>query len=133
MLNFLRRRLSYKNTAVAIGSRQFSGIVSDSFLKRMIGLMYRSAIAEDECMLFIFNEEARLGIWMKNMNFPIDVIWLDSDMRIVSMVEGIQPCHRIICKTYYPEAKSKYIIELKSGSIEKNRISKATKISIAAL
>ncbi len=83
-------------------------------------------------MLFIFDGESRQGIWMQNMLFAIDVLWLDSKSRIVSMERNLQPCQSMFgCKTYTPEKGSKYVIELKAGTIAKNRIKLGSKVQIS--
>lgn len=131
MLNFIRKRLSYASCTLYIGNVRLKAIMADSFIKRAIGLMYRENIAEDECMLFTFHGESMLGIWMKSMKFPIDIIWLDSGKNIVAIKEALPPCKGIIsCKTYYPERKSMYVIELHSGFVKKNSVTKLTEIKI---
>ena len=129
MLNFIRKRLSYSETTLRIGSIELKAIIADSFIKRMIGLMYMEELPQDKCMLFKFSNESALGIWMKNMRFPIDVIWLDSGMKIVTITEALPPCHKILCKTYYPTTDAMYIIELNSGFVKSNGITNLTKVA----
>ncbi len=131
MLNFIRKRLRYSSTKVYIGDVELDAIIADSFIKRVIGLMYRDSIKENECMLFTFPHESMLGIWMKGMKFPIDILWLDSSKEIVTIKENIQPCNKLPCHTYYPERKSMYVIELHSGFVKKNSIDKFTRIRFA--
>lgn len=114
-----------------MGGREYRAIISDSFLKRAIGLMFREGMAENTCMLFVFPGEARQGIWMRNMRFAIDVIWLDSDYKIISMKGNLQPCKSLFnCRTYLPEGDAKYIIEMKAGTVKKNKIKIGSKVSI---
>ena len=130
MLNFIRKRLKYSSGVVEIGNIKLKAILADSFIKRAIGLMYRDSISEDECMLFTFSHPSMLGIWMKGMKFPIDILWLDSSKSIVTIKESLPPCRGILCKTYYPERESMYVIELRSGFIKKNSVTKLTEIKI---
>ena len=130
MLNFIRKRLKYSSGIVEIGDIKLKAIIADSFIKKAIGLMYRDEISEDECMLFTFSHPSMLGIWMKSMKFPIDIIWLDSSKRIVTLMESLPPCRSVFCKTYYPERESMYVVELRSGFIKKNTVTKLTKIKI---
>lgn len=99
-----------------MGSESLNALVADTSLKRAIGLMHRKSLKSNECMLFIFERSSRYGIWMLNMQFPIDIIWLDERKRIVSFVKNAKPCKSIFnCKAYYPEKRSKYIIETNAG------------------
>ncbi len=90
--------------------------------ERVKGLMYREKLAENEGMLFIFENEDFHSIWMKNMLFSIDIIWLDKNKRIVYFTENAPPCNENECPSYVPLRKAKYVIEVKSGLINKEKI-----------
>ena len=47
------------------------------------GLAVKNQLKENEAMLFIFEESAKHSFWMKDMKFPIDIIWLDSASKVV--------------------------------------------------
>ena len=94
----------------------------------MIGLMFRQRMGRDTCMLFIFPKEAKQGIWMRNMRFPIDIMWLDSSKRVVDFVETATPASRRI---YAPEKEAKYVLETNAGFIKRNRIKKGVAIRTA--
>ncbi len=119
---------------VRIKGKEFRALLADSFMKRAIGLMFREHLEEGTCMLFVFNEEARQGIWMHNMRFAIDVIWLDSESKIVSLERNLQPCKSAFnCRTYLPRGDAKYIIEMRAGTIAKNGIKTGSKVRIPNL
>lgn len=82
---------------------------------RAMGLMFRPALAEDRGMLFVFDELAFHGIWMKNCKFPIDVLWLDEEQRVVHLAEAIPPCKAEPCPVYQPLRKASYVVELNAG------------------
>jgi len=121
----------YEHRGLSINGKSFSALVADSFSKRMIGLMFRKKLNKRECMLFIFGSEGDQAIWMRNMLFPIDVVWLDSKMRVVDTVQSIKPCKSILsCKEYHPRRAAKYIIEMVSGSVKANGINSRSRISV---
>ncbi len=108
----------------------FKAYVADSMIKQMIGLMYKESIRSDECMLFNFDYDAEHGIWMKNMVFPIDVVWLDSKMHIVHIERNIQPCMKTFgCRTYYARKKNRFVIEFKAGTAKKLMLKTGSVIS----
>lgn len=95
--------------------------------------MFRDRIARNECMLFTFGSEDYHGIWMYNMRFAIDVVWLDGKSRIVGTRESLQPCKSIAgCSTYSPEKRAKYVLEFHDGTIRRNKIKKGSKIGLTA-
>ncbi len=103
ILGFMQRRQSYRTVPLHAGTSEFAALVADTAIKRMIGLMYRNGLEAGACMLFPFRSESMQGIWMRNMRFPIDIIWADARKRVVHVVDDAQPCRGMRCKTYYPE------------------------------
>jgi len=87
--------------------------------ERTLGLMFRNTLNDDQGMLFVFEEEEFYSFWMKNMNFAIDILWLDRQKRIVHIERNVPPCKKEPCPTYTPDFPAKYVLELKAGSIEK--------------
>jgi len=108
---------NYKHKTLYINGKAFDALVADTSAKRAIGLMFRRSLKNNECMLFEFSGEARYGIWMHNMYFSIDIIWLDSRMRVVDIVREAKPCRLLDCKTYLPKGDAKYVVELKAGAL----------------
>ncbi len=77
------------------------------------GLMERESLDEQAGMLFIYEEEAVRSFWMKNMNFPIDLIWINKNKTIVGIEESLPPC-KDNCQLYEsPQAIS--VLEIKAG------------------
>jgi uncharacterized protein len=91
--------------------------LADSFLSRFMGLMFRKN-PEKGLILKLPSSRSRRGsaIHMFFMRFPLDIIFLDADKKIVDMV-SIKPW-----KTYTPKAPSKYVIELEEDSINKYKL-----------
>jgi uncharacterized membrane protein (UPF0127 family) len=87
--------------------------------ERQQGLMFREKINADQAMLFLFEEEEIHSFWMKNMRFPIDILWLDSQKRIVHLEPNVPPCSSDPCPSYTPGAPAIYVLELQSGCAEK--------------
>ena len=94
--------------------------VSDE--ERQLGLMFREKINSDQGMLFLFKEEGFHSFWMKNMNFPLDIIWLDRDKIIVHIESNVPPCRELPCSSYTPQFPASYVLELKTGSVGKNQL-----------
>lgn len=85
------------------------------------GLMFRTGIAEDEGMLFIFRDAGQRFFWMKNVPFPIDIIWLDEGKKVTGITRA-EPCVADPCRTYPSHGKVKYVVEVASGFSEKNGV-----------
>ena len=79
------------------------------------GLMYRESLPEGHGMLFIMESEELHSFWMKNMNFPIDMVWIDSDFQVVDVTYGAEPCDGSLCEGYRPDVSSMYVLEVPAG------------------
>ena len=91
-------------------------MVSDE--DRQMGLMFRPSLPLDHGMLFIFEQPDFHGIWMKNCKFPIDIVWLDAESKVVHVAPKVPPCtakQDKDCEVYYPIARASYVVELNAG------------------
>jgi uncharacterized membrane protein (UPF0127 family) len=88
---------------------------------RAMGLMFRPSLASDRGMLFLFEASDFHGIWMKNCKFPIDILWLDADRKIVHVQEGAAPCVKEPCPVYTPLRRASYVLELGAGQARREK------------
>ena len=87
------------------------------------GLAVKNQLKENEAMLFIFEESAKHSFWMKDMKFPIDIIWLDSARKVVHIERNLQPCVSVfICTSYSPSADSRYVLETVAGFAQRHNV-----------
>ena len=98
---------------------QVEVMVSDE--DRAIGLMFRLSLPKDRGMLFVFETSDFHGIWMKNCKFPIDILWLDEERRVVHVAEAVPPCKAEPCPVYQPMRRSSYVVELNAGQARREK------------
>ena len=91
------------------------------------GLMYRESLPEMQGMLFPFKNPYIATFWMKNMMISLDIIWLDSELKIVDISTGIPPCTSEPCAIYSPSMPVSYAFEVNAGTAEKYSLSKGMK------
>jgi len=84
------------------------------------GLMYRNGLPPRQGMFFLFNEPPqRRSMWMNNMRFPLDIVWLDGSLRIVSIRKDVQPCITSAeCPNISSIYKAQHAIELAAGDAD---------------
>ncbi|MFA5936751.1 MAG: DUF192 domain-containing protein [Candidatus Paceibacterota bacterium] len=90
------------------------------------GLSNRKELKEDESMLFVFNYPGRYSFWMKDMNFPIDIIWLDENLNIVYIKKNAMP--ESYPESFTPNQNSKYVLEVFASFSEKNNLKEGDKV-----
>ena len=87
------------------------------------GLSGRLNLNENEGMLFVFTNPGKYPFWMKDMNFPIDIIWLGKNMQVVYIKKNASP--KLYPETYGPgenDGDAKYVLEVMSGFSDKNNL-----------
>ena len=88
--------------------------VSSEALAR--GLSGRAPLDSGHGMLFLFPGLKIQSMWMIRMRFPLDIVWLDENLRVVHVVEGAPPCaSETNCPTYGSRFLAKYAIEMTAG------------------
>ena len=89
--------------------------VADTVEKRSLGLGKRSGLENGWGMLFVFEKRKQHGFWMKNMQFPLDIIWLDNH-RIVHILRNVQPAKSgVIPQVMTPPVAGNFVLEIDSG------------------
>lgn len=87
----------------------------DTVLSQSIGLMF-SKEKKDFGLIFDFKNERTISLHMFFVFYPIDVISLDSERKVIDIKENFKPF-----TTYMTKKKAKYIIELPKGTIKKTK------------
>jgi uncharacterized membrane protein (UPF0127 family) len=86
---------------------------------RALGLSGRPSLPAGRGMFFIFPTVSRQTMWMPDMNFPLDIVWLNENMEVIHINYGAQPCEtRDRCPLLSSEGYVKYAIELAAGQAE---------------
>lgn len=82
--------------------------------QQAIGLMYRTALADNQGMLFPFNQPQSVSFWMKNVSIHLDMIFLRDD-KVVEIAANVPPCKTASCPLYGSNALVNQVIELRGG------------------
>lgn len=78
------------------------------------GLSGRENLGHDQGMMFVYDEESITRcFWMKDMNFAIDMIWLDEDKKVVHIKENVTP--ETYSESFCPDEPAQYVLEVASG------------------
>jgi len=110
-----------KIAAVELSGAKVKAEIADNPLTQTKGLMFHKPLAENEGMLFKFGHEDYYSFWMMNVSFPIDMIWISSEKKVVYIAEHAEPCF-LNCKLYTPDRKAKYVLEVKDGFVKRHEI-----------
>lgn len=100
--------------------------IADTIESRQKGLSGRNFMAEDEGMLFVFEDVGKYFFWMKDMNFPIDILWISEDKEIIHIEKKVLP--ETFPNLFGPDVPVKYVLELSANYSDRNSISLGDKI-----
>lgn len=113
---FTLRTKTYPERVLLVG-KMFDVEVADNTVLMAKGLSGHKPLAENEGMIFVFEKPDNYGFWMKDMTFPIDIVWFDKDRKVVHIENSLSP--ESYPKTFYPGADSLYVLEISSGLSKK--------------
>jgi len=101
--------------SVELGGKRFIVEIADTREKQALGLMYRDSMPADHGMLFIFLDEAPRSFWMKNTRIPLDIMYFNKDLELVSISADTPPCRTRRCLSYPSAAHAMFVLELNAG------------------
>lgn len=100
---------------VSIGNTTFTVEVVNTPAAEERGLGGRTSIPLGSGMLFAFDKPGSWGIWMKDMNFPIDIIWAHADGTITTIARDVATS--TYPQTFYPATPdAAYVLEVNAGA-----------------
>lgn len=105
-----RITLYKKDTQAAIQS--FNIELADDAYERQTGLMYRKSMEQSQGMLFLFENQQPRGFYMKNTEFPLDILYINSDKEIVKIYTMTTPFDPASLPSQVP---IQYVLEVNGG------------------
>lgn len=108
---------SRPTTTLVSGSREYTLEIVASKAAQTKGLGGRENLAQERGMIFVFEKPDKQCFWMKDMQFAIDIIWLDSAKKVTSVVPNVSPDSYPM--QYCGDATTKYVIELNAGEAKR--------------
>jgi uncharacterized membrane protein (UPF0127 family) len=111
----------YPGTVPArIGSTTVQASVADSLPERIQGLSETPFLPENVVKLFVFGTAGSHSIWMKDMQYPLDILWLDEAGLVVHIEENIAP--ETFPDSFASPVPAWYVIEANAGFVAQHNI-----------
>ncbi len=102
--------------------------LADSASERELGLSYREGLGDNEGMLFVFDTPGKYGFWMKDMNFPIDMVWFSANGQAVYIEENVATS--TYPKAFTNSSSAQYVLELGAGEAREHGLYLGTKVDL---
>jgi uncharacterized protein len=109
-------------TTVTIGDISFAVELAVTPQQQAQGLSGRPSLAPGTGMLFIFESEGQHSFWMKDMRFPLDIVWISAEHAVVDITKDVSPPDpgqtTSDLPTYVPAEPAQYVLEINAGEAE---------------
>jgi uncharacterized protein len=112
---------TYRCISLESRDRALTVFIADTDALRIQGLSGTMALPRDHGMLFVFNQSDIHGIWMRDMQYSLDIAWLDEEKRIIHLVSHVAP--ESYPAIFQPERPARYVLEVAAGTLESANIS----------
>ena len=86
--------------------------IAETEYETQTGLMYREGLEKNQGMFFVFKEEVYHSFYMKNTRFPIDIVFIDKELRIATIKENAKPLDETGLSSEVPV---QYVLEVAAG------------------
>lgn len=116
----VRDTREHSRFTVTIGESKVYVTVSNTPISRAQGLSGTTSLEPDTGMLFVFEEPGLYGFWMKEMNYSIDMLWLDREKKIVHIESNVLPSS--YPQIFISKTAAQYVLEVPAGFVSKNLV-----------
>ncbi len=103
------------------GETQILVDIADTPDEQQMGLSGTAPLPKNTGKLFVFSTPSKHGFWMKDMNYGLDIIWIDKDFRIIHIDKEVMP--ESYPTIFYPPKEIMYVLEVPAGFSTANDIS----------
>ena len=117
---------------VVVGGTAFQVELANTAVRRARGLSGRETLAENDGMFFLFGHAGSYGFWMKDMKFPIDIVWIRGN-RIAGFAENVKPEPEksfLGLTTYYPPMAVDRVLEINAGLVKRYKLKAGDAVSL---
>lgn len=121
---------------INIGGIEVKVDVAKTPKEKAKGLSGKSGLDENEGMLFVFEEDTYNSFWMKDMNFAIDIIWIN-DSKVTYISRSVPPPEPGTpdneLKLYSPSGPYDTVLEVNAGFSDRHNINIGDEIDLSAI
>ena len=100
-----------KQCEIEIGDKQYNVRIAITDEEQSDGLKNIEKLFDNEGMLFVFDKEDQVSMWMEDTVIPLDVIFIDEDYNVVKVQQGVPKSKELITSD-----NTKYVLEVNAGS-----------------
>ena len=112
------QQLMRRPISLSVGRATLAAEVVQKPAELKKGLAGRKKLESQQAMLFVFPQDKRWTIWMKGMDIPLDILWLDANKKVIHIETDVQPDGEPH-KEYQPDKPARYVVEAAAGVVKR--------------
>jgi len=124
------REIYSKTKSIKIGGVVVEASIASTIPEQILGLSNTPYLPEKVVKFFMFDVDSDHPIWMKDMNYSIDIIWVNKAGEIVFVKEDVSP--ETYPEAFYSPTLARYVIETKAGFFSKNNLKVGDKVTLVS-
>ncbi len=113
-----------------VGSVAIAVTVADDEAERMKGLSGVRSLRDLQGKLFIFERDGNHGIWMKDMLIPLDILWIDKDLKVIHIEENVYP--ETYPTVFAPSIDARFVLEMNAHFVSSLKIKVGDRLTLPA-
>ena len=117
-----------QSPSIWVGDRAISVTIADTDYLRELGLSGTKNLEKNTGKLFIFDHPGLYSFWMKDMQYPLDIVWIDQSGIVVGITPHIAP--ETYPKSFLPPSPVLYVLEINSDEAQSDGLVVGAKIQL---
>lgn len=113
---------------VSVGDTYIPVSIADTEATRELGLSGTTSLAKGSGKLFIFEQPSKYGFWMKDMNYSLDLVWIDATFHVVDITKNVSP--ESYPNVFYAKEPVLFVLEVNDGESEALKLIPGTTVTI---
>jgi len=109
-----QQKVKLSTTELRANGATLQAEVAKEYADKQIGLSDHDCLKAGTAMLFPYDSPGEYCYWMKDMNFAIDMVWLDSNKKIITIISNVKP-ESYPEKSFCPSSPAQYVVEVNAG------------------
>ena len=109
-------------TQIKIAGATVYATTASALADQIRGLQGVKKLAPNQGKLFIYSSPQTMQFWMRHMQIPLDIIWIDQNKKIIYFSEKTPVCRKDPCLLYASEKPAQYILEVNSGFVTAHQL-----------
>jgi uncharacterized membrane protein (UPF0127 family) len=111
-------KVAFETRDVLLARQAFRVEMADTAAEKSRGLMHRDSLADGRGMLFLYEPPSPVNFWMKNVRFPLDLLFFDQDGCLLDHHDRVPPCPAPPCPVYSTPHPTTWVLEVPAGTRE---------------